>query len=158
MLFLATMINMKVKTFLLKFLLLLIVLFSSCSSYKKIESNGPISIKCKVIRIIPHEHFFEIDIKQGKNKYKVLSKRSDVIGDNIIKIDETYTFHLSPLYYYNRPPSIIVNNDTVLVAPNAGIYNNTFYIDYCNETIEIKEQIQIYEADNLNGLCLDDSR
>ena len=103
MLFLATMINMKVKTFLLKFLLLLIVLFSSCSSYKKIESNGPISIKCKVIRIIPHEHFFEIDIKQGKNKYKVLSKRSDVIGDNIIKIDETYTFHLSPLYYYNRP-------------------------------------------------------
>ena len=145
---------MKVKTFLLKFLLLMIVLSSSCSSYKKIESNGPISIKCKVIRIIPHEHFFEIDIKQGKNKYKVLSKRSDVIGDKIIKIDETYILNLFPLYYYDRPSYIIIDNDTVSIAPNAGIYNRTFYIDYCNEIIEVKGQIQIYEADNLNGLYI----
>ena len=123
--------TMKNKTSLMRFLLLLIILFASCTSYKNIESTTAIVMKCKVIRITPHEHFFEIDVTQGDNKYKVLSKRSDVIGDNII-----------------------IDNDTVSIAPNAGIYNRTFYIDYCNEIIEVKGQIQIYEADNLNGLYI----
>lgn len=145
---------MKNKTSLMRFLLLLIILFASCTSYKNIESTTAIVMKCKVIRITPHEHFFEIDVIQGDNKYKVLSKRSDVIGDKIIKIDETYILNLFPLYYYDRPSYIIIDNDTVSIAPNAGIYNRTFYIDYCNEIIEVKGQIQIYEADNLNGLYI----
>ena len=146
--------TMKNKTSLMRFLLLLIILFASCTSYKNIESTTAIVMKCKVIRITPHEHFFEIDVTQGDNKYKVLSKRSDVIGDKIIKIDETYILNLFPLYYYDRPSYIIIDNDTVSIAPNAGIYNRTFYIDYCNEIIEVKGQIQIYEADNLNGLYI----
>lgn len=148
------MMTMKNKTSLMRFLLLLIILFASCTSYKNIESTTAIVMKCKVISITPHEHFFEIDVTQGDNKYKVLSKRSDVIGDKIIKIDETYILNLFPLYYYDRPSYIIIDNDTVSIAPNAGIYNRTFYIDYCNEIIEVKGQIQIYEADNLNGLYI----
>lgn len=152
------MMNIKEKTNLMKLLLSLLILFAGCSSYKEIESTTAIVMKCTVIRIIPHEQFFEIDVKQGKNMYKVLSKRSNDIGKSIIRVRETYSLCLSPLYYYHRPSYIIVNNDTVSIAPNAGIYNKSFYIDYCNETLEVEEQIEVFEADNLNGLYLDARR
>lgn len=108
----------------------------------------------KVLKIVAHTQFYEIHLKQGDKKLLVLSKRSNAIGNHHIRVGETYSFNLSRLYYYKRPQHIIVDNDTIPILPNLGIYNKTNYIDYCNERLEIDGGIEIYEADNLNGLYL----
>ena len=108
----------------------------------------------KVLKIVAHTQFYEIHLKQGDKKLLVLSKRSNAIGNHHIRVGETYSFNLSRLYYYKRPQHIIVDNDTIPVTPNLGIYNKTDYIDYCNERLEIEGGIEIYESDNLNGLYL----
>lgn len=135
------------------FILIFIQCFSSCSFVKNVD-NYYYNDQYKVSCIIAHTHFYEIHLKQGDKKLMVLSKRSNAIGDNFIRVGETYSFNLSRLYYYNRPQHIIVDNDTIPVIPNLGIYNKTDYIDYCNERLEIEGGIGIYEADNLNGLYL----
>lgn len=131
-------------------------LLCGCSASKMIEIDEN-SSTYKVLKIIPHKQFYEIDLKQGNNLYKLLSKRTGFVGNNYIKTGQKYSLRLTALpFYSNRPSYIIIDNDSIPVTANAGIYNGIIYIEYCNETLETSYPYHtgFYEADNLDGLYI----
>ncbi|MBR5639495.1 MAG: hypothetical protein IKW83_06995 [Muribaculaceae bacterium] len=132
-----------------------LILLCGCSSSKMIEKDEN-TLTYKVMKITPHKQFYEIDLKQGNNLYKLLSKRTGFVGNNYIKTGQKYSLRLKSLPFYSKRPSyIIIANDSVPIIANAGIYNGIIYTEYCNETLETSYPVTgFYEADKLDGLYL----
>lgn len=104
------------------------------------------SIKYKVYKIDSINNYYLIYVKQGRNIFKIVSKKEKIEKCNLIAVDNEYKIHLH---------SMLSVNGHSIIPPNAINEISGWRVDD-STTINFEgDSIRdLYYADNIKGLCL----
>jgi hypothetical protein len=125
---------------------MLIACSSTNESNRHLENESVSSYN--VYKIDSINTYYLIYAKKSDSLYKIVSKKTDVIGANRIEINKNYEFKLRSSLL-NRQ----IDNSTVL-PQNSLLVNCFSYDDTTQICLEGDWIRNLYHADNINGLYL----